>query len=190
MGAAAAVILFSSRSFVLTLFATVTVGYVLTSVTATLVAAGWTLGFLESILFAILIGISCDFVIHFSHAYASLEGHTPKEERTRFALISMGPSILAAAFTTFAAAMVMLGTVITFFEKFSIILFLTIFQSTIGSFVVFLVMVDCIGPSDPTHVVDQMLSRCYGFFGKDYHAQADAPTQHFTNAEFNEVDHS
>lgn len=65
MGAAAAVILFSSRSFILTLFATVTVGYVLTSVTALLVAAGWTLGFLESILFAILIGISCDFVIHF-----------------------------------------------------------------------------------------------------------------------------
>ena len=139
MGAAAAVILFSSRSFVLTLFATVTVGYVLTSVTALLVAAGWTLGFLESILFAILIGISCDFVvrrsklrlsirgfeaiftyyflvddqIHFSHAYASLQGHAPRNERTRFALISMGPSVLAAAFTTFAAALVMLGTVVT-----------------------------------------------------------------------------
>lgn len=143
MAAAALVILFSSRSFVLTLFATVTVGYVLTSVTAVLVAMGWTLGFLESILFAILIGISCDFVIHFSHAYASLAGHAPNDERTRFALISMGPSILAAAFTTFGAALVMLFTVISFFEKFAVILFLTIAQSTVGSFVVFLTLVDC-----------------------------------------------
>ena len=74
MGAAAAVILFSSRSFVLTLFATVTVGYVLTSVTALLVAAGWTLGFLESILFAILIGISCDFVVRCSKLRLNMRG--------------------------------------------------------------------------------------------------------------------
>lgn len=66
MGAAAAAILVSSRSIVLTLFSTLTVGYVLTSVTARLVAMGWTLGFLDAILFAILIGISCDFVIHFT----------------------------------------------------------------------------------------------------------------------------
>jgi hypothetical protein len=58
MGAAAGAILLSSRSIVLTFFSTLTVGYVLTSVTATLVAMGWTLGFLEAILFAILIGIS------------------------------------------------------------------------------------------------------------------------------------
>lgn len=189
MAAAASVIFFSSRSFILTLFATVTVGYVLTSVTAVLVAMGWTLGFLESILFAILIGISCDFVIHLSHAYASLEGHTPRDERTRFALISMGPSILAAAFTTLAAAVVMAFTVITFFEKFATILFLTIAQSTVGSFVVFLVMVDSIGPSDPTYTVDSLLARCYRMCGKEYHVQGDEPTQHFTAKEFNDVDH-
>ena len=188
MGAAAAVILFSSRSFMLTMFATITVGYVLTSVTAVLVAMGWTLGFLESILFAILIGISCDFVIHFSHIYASLEGHTPRNERTRFALISMGPSILAAAFTTFAAALVMLFTVISFFEKFAVILFLTIAQSTVGSFVVFLVVVDCIGPSNPTSTVDSVLSRCYAMCGKEYHVQAEEPTQHFTAKEFHDMD--
>ena len=44
MAAAAGIILFSSRSVVLTIFATLTVGYVLASVTATLVAFGWELG--------------------------------------------------------------------------------------------------------------------------------------------------
>ena len=44
IGAAGAVILFSSRSVVLTIFSTFTIGYVLASVTASLVAIGWTLG--------------------------------------------------------------------------------------------------------------------------------------------------
>ena len=85
---------------------------VLTSVTATLVAFGWTLGFLESICFAILIGVSVDFVIHFCHAYSSMTGEHNRGERTKYALVTMGPSILAAAFTTIAAATVMLFTIV------------------------------------------------------------------------------
>jgi hypothetical protein len=112
LGAAAGVILLSSRSFVLTFFAILTIVYVLTSVTATLVAFGWTLGFLESICFAILIGVSVDFVIHFCHAYSSLKGEHNRGERTKYALVTMGPSILAAAFTTIAAATIMLFTIV------------------------------------------------------------------------------
>lgn len=111
LGAAAAVILLSSRSFTLTIFAVITIGYVLTAVTATLVGFGWTLGFLESICFAILIGVSVDFVIHFTHSYSHFKGTHSRSERTKHALIQMGPSILAAAFTTIAGALIMLFTV-------------------------------------------------------------------------------
>ena len=154
IGTGALVILLSSRSIVLTIFSAFTIGYVLASVTATLVALGWTLGFLESICFAILIGVSCDFVIHFSHAYATPPGKLDRHERTKFALIRMGPSILAAAFTTIAAATIMLFTIITFFVKFAVVLFFTILQATAGSFIVFLVLADCFGPSQPTYLVD------------------------------------
>ena len=160
MAAAAAAILFSSRSLVLTLFSTLTVGYVLTAVTATLVAMGWTLGFLEAILFAILIGISCDFVIHFAHAYSHAPGDVPRTDRTLYALLSMGPSIAAAAITTWAASILMLFTVIIFFQKFAVVLFMTVLHATIGSFIVFLAITDSIGPSHPTllgekHVVPE-----------------------------------
>ena len=159
LAAAATAILLSSRSIVLTLFSTLTVGYVLTSVTAMLVAMGWTLGFLEAILFAILIGISCDFVIHFSHAYAYMAEECDRTTRTKYALLSMGPSILAAALTTFLAAALMLFTVITFFEKFAVVLFLTVLQATIGSFVVFLSMTDTVGPSNPTFLYDKLTAK-------------------------------
>jgi hypothetical protein len=46
LAASAAVILLSSRSVILTLFNTITIGFILTSVTTLLVAIGWTLGFL------------------------------------------------------------------------------------------------------------------------------------------------
>merc|ERR1712113_604130 len=65
--------------------------------------------------------------------------------------------ILAAGFTSLAGAVIMLFTGITFFQKFALVLFLTIVQATIGSFVVFLVMTDCIGPNEPTHLVDRAL---------------------------------
>lgn len=162
LSAAAVVIFFSSRSFVLTLFATITIIYVLCSVTSTLVAMGWTLGFLESICFAILIGVSVDFVIHFCHAYAHKSGVLDRGERTKEALIRMGPSILAAALTTVAAAIIMLFTIIEFFQKFALILFMTMIQATIGSFIVFLTFTDSIGPSNPTYLVDRATECIFG----------------------------
>jgi predicted RND superfamily exporter protein len=154
------VVLVSSRSIILTLFSLLTIGYVLTATTALLVASGWTLGFLESICFAILIGISCDFVIHFGHAYAFQPGKVSRHERTKYALVRMGPSILAAAFTTVFAAVIMLFTVISFFRQFAQILFYTVLQATIGSFVMYLTLTDCLGPEEPTYLVDKFVAWC------------------------------
>merc|ERR1712107_167391 len=65
----AVIVMLHSRSLVISLFSLATISYVLFSTTAMLIAEGWTLGFLESVCFAILIGLSCDFVIHLGHAY-------------------------------------------------------------------------------------------------------------------------
>ena len=74
----------------------------------------------------------------------------------------MGPSILAAAFTTFAAASVMLFCQVTFFTKFAQILLATIIHAALGSFIVYLVLTDCFGPSEPTKFVDSLFSKCSG----------------------------
>lgn len=114
---AAVVVFISSKSFVLTLFAGFSIAYVLVAAIACLVGLGWELGFLESILFAILIGISCDFVIHFGHAYTMYSGSVNRHLRSHFSLTHMGPSILAAAFTTFMAAVVMVSCRLTCFQS-------------------------------------------------------------------------
>lgn len=68
---------------------------------------------------------------------------------------------MAAAFTTIASATIMLFTVITFFVKFALILFFTILHATAGSFIVFLVLADCFGPSDPTRSIDWIISKIH-----------------------------
>jgi len=61
-----------------------------------------------------------------------------------------------------AAATIMLFTIITFFVKFAVILFLTVVQATVGSFIVFLTLADTFGPSQPTFVVDWISAKLCG----------------------------
>ena len=72
----------------------------------------------------------------------------------------MGPSILAAAVTTFSAATVMLFCTVTFFTKFALILLMTVIHATVGSFVVYIVFADSFGPAEPTKLVDSILAKC------------------------------
>lgn len=94
----------------------------------------------------------------------------------------MGPSILAAAFTTLAGATIMMFCVITFFTKFALCLFFTIIQSTLGSFVFFLTLTDCIGPTQPTYLVDKMISKCTGNDNDGEGGNSAAKAESFTGS--------
>lgn len=102
---------------------------------------------LEAICFAILIGTSCDFVLHFGYAYCSLPGHVDRHQRTKHALLTMGPSILAAATTTIAASVALLFASINFFFMFGSVLLCSVAMGIFGSLLVFMVLLDVFGPS-------------------------------------------
>ena len=159
VGFSAIVVLLSSKSLRLTIFSAFSITYILAAATACLVGIGWELGFLESVCFSILIGISCDFVVHFGHAYLKGPSRQPREARTENALNHMGGSVLASAFTTFAAALVMLFCKLTFFTKFAQMLLFTITHAIIGSFVMYLVLTDTFGPKEPKKLYDNLISR-------------------------------
>lgn len=147
LACASGMILLTSQSVTVMVFSAISIAYVLVASTACFIGLGWTLGLFESILFSIVIGIGCDFVLHFGHAYTSLPGLVCNEERTRYALLHMGPSVLGSAFTTMSTALIMLSTNNMFSTRFAVALAMTILHSTIGAFIIFLVLCDCIGPS-------------------------------------------
>ena len=116
---------FATRSLVATCLATLAIFCVLISTLAALILGGWELGILESMCLAILVGISCDFVVHLAHAYMvagpiveadALAYLTQpgawggggasriRRERVRWALATMGISVFSAGCSTMVAA--------------------------------------------------------------------------------------
>jgi hypothetical protein len=69
----------------------------------------------------------------------------------------------------------MMFTIISFFQKFAVILFFTIFMATIGSFAVFITLADCIGPARPTFLMDLIIVKVKSCCCKCKHA-ADMDT--------------
>jgi len=69
----------------------------------------------------------------------------------------MGPSILAAALTTFTSAVFMLFCEMKFFSLFATMLLLTITYAVIASMIYYIVLADLFGPSEPTKGVDWIL---------------------------------
>jgi predicted RND superfamily exporter protein len=82
-----------------------------------------------------------------------------RHDRTKYALVHMGPSILAAGFTTIAGAIIMLFCMISFSRQSAQILFYTILMPTIGTFVVLVSLMDILGPREPRYLFD----KCYEF---------------------------
>lgn len=86
------VLLFATRSLQATVIATAAIAGVLCCTMAVLVFLGWEMGIIESMCLAILIGISCDFVVHLAWAYVSAESVVERLARTPpHVMISQAP---------------------------------------------------------------------------------------------------
>lgn len=140
------VVLLATLNPLTTVYATVSVGTVLLLVIGTVLGMGWELGFLEGICFAILIGLSCDFVLHMAHAYTSADQPT-RELKSRDALARMGPPVFAAAMTTLSTGLVMFGCTFVFFFQFGTILVLTMLYAILTSLFFFLPLTNAAGPT-------------------------------------------
>ena len=74
--------------------------------------------------------------------------------------------------TTVAAAIIMIFTIIVFFQKFAYVLFFSIIQATAAAFIFFCTMTDCLGPSDPTYLFDSIVSCIFCHKKNEQGAQA------------------
>jgi len=128
-----------TQNFIVAFFATGTILAIIATLTGILVTAGWELDVIQSVIFSCAIGMAVDFVAHLGHAYRSAmfkaEGTdgTP-EDLVADAMGAMGPSISAAALSTFIAGAWMLGSQTQFYIYFG--QFMTLVQVLSWSFAV------------------------------------------------------
>ena len=142
--------LVSTQNFVVVLYSVFAILSILVAVVGTIVAMGWTLGFLEGICLVILIGLSVDYVLHIGHAYAhaARQRGATREECARHAIATMGFPVLSAAFTTLIAALFLLRATVVFFVKFGTVTVLSSVFSSIVSVILFVALLAAAGPTN------------------------------------------
>jgi hypothetical protein len=53
---------------------------------------------------------------------------------------------------------------------------MTVIQATVGSFIVFITLVDCIGPTNPTYLVDRLIGKVDRLIGKKPEKLSEKPS--------------
>lgn len=85
---------------------------------------GWELGTAESIVAIMIVGLAVDYTVHMGHMYTyagEIEAMESREERFRYAALSMTSTVLAGGATTLGAGLFLFGAQITFFTKVSLL---------------------------------------------------------------------
>ena len=126
---------------------------------------GWSLGISESIAAVMIVGLAVDYVVHLAHMYLEAEDKgeyrffwskasetrtlpaNSREARFRYAAVKMGGTVLGGAGTTFGAGVIMFACILLFFEKFAVLISVTIMFSLIFSLFFFMPLLALVGPN-------------------------------------------
>jgi hypothetical protein len=145
LGFACIVLVLATRNLVVAFAAIACICSIVTSVVAFMFLAGWKLGVLEALVLVMVIGLSVDYVVHMADSYLEAPFET-RLERTKYMMQKMGLAVLNGATTTICAALFMCATYITFFQKFGIVILVTVLQSLVTSMFFFSAMMAAMGP--------------------------------------------
>lgn len=134
------VVLLSTANALIAFFSLLTIVSIVSFVLSVAYFMGWALGIGEAIASIMVVGLSVDYTIHLgktlSHAHE--EGHTSREDRFRYTVEHMGPTVFAATITTAVSSAVMFGCQMSFFSKMATLIVSTIVASFFFSFFFFM----------------------------------------------------
>lgn len=139
------IIVLSTKDFVLTCTAVLTIFLIVVALIASIVWIGWSVSVLESICLTILVGLSVDYTIHLANSWRESDLKN-REKRLQGTLLEIGISVFSASITTLLACIPLFFCYVLFFKKFGIFIAMTIFWSTIYAFGVFCALLAFYGP--------------------------------------------
>jgi protein dispatched 1 len=144
-----AVLLLSTRNWLIAIICTCTIGGILTSVLGLGVGAmmGWSLGSAESIASVIVVGFACDYVVHLANAYTASPSDK-RDIRMQDGISQLGVSVLAGAVTTCFSGCFLALCILTFFIKFSFLVCWTIICSFFWAVLFFPAAMFAFGPEN------------------------------------------
>ena len=145
LSCAAVMMLLTSRNFLVTLYAIVTITLAIFFSTGILVNLGWQLNIMEAVILTASVGLSIDFTIHYGVAYRLAESPR-REDRVTYALTYVGSSVFMAAATTFLAGASVVYSYLMGYQQLAIFLMLVMASSWSFATFFFLSLCRIIGP--------------------------------------------
>lgn len=139
------ILLIATRNVFISLIAIKTVGFIVMCVIAVMVLKGWQLGVSESIACVVIIGFSVDYVVHLAAHYVHSPAHK-RYDRSTESISQMGVSIFSGGITTLGSGIFLFGGKIIFFQKFALIITVTVIVSLSYSLIYFVAFVHVLGP--------------------------------------------
>ncbi|XP_071485655.1 protein dispatched homolog 1-like [Diadema antillarum] len=139
------VMFLTTRNFVISLFAILSISGTICVTIGALVLLGWQLNILESVILSVSVGLSIDFTVHYGVAYR-LAPEPDRESRVVYSLAHMGSAITMAALTTFVAGALMMPASILSYTQMGTFLMLIMTISWLYSTLFFQSMCRVIGP--------------------------------------------
>ena len=140
------VMLITSRSLLITIYAIVTICLAISCTVAVLVFLGWYLNIVESVIISLAVGLSIDFTIHLGVAY-QLSNAPTSPKRTEEGFQRVASAVAMAALTTFLAGAAMMACNAFMYIQFGIFLMLVMTFSWLYANFFFQSICHVIGPS-------------------------------------------
>jgi len=139
-------LLIFTLNWMVSLYAVLSITGVMTSVSLFTLAVGWDFGVIESLAVVIVIGFSVDYNVHLGHAYLEGIEHSDSKSRSRFALLTMGISVVSGAVTTVLAGAPSLLSSLIFLSRMGLIIVVTIIFALLWSLLAFMSVMIKFGP--------------------------------------------
>ena len=98
-----AVVLLTTWNLLISLLTIISIGFVMSTSTGTLVLAGWRLNIMESLIFSVAVGLAVDFTLHYGVAYRCAPDKSGRKKRVNYSFTHLGSAVAMGAFTTFVS---------------------------------------------------------------------------------------
>jgi protein dispatched 1 len=159
LGVVSFMMLIMTRNLLITFYAVITITMSISTTVGTLALLGWQLNIVESVSIILAIGLSIDFVVHFSITYCNLstcnlcvDGVTTmfftRDNITKQTIRHVGSAVFMAGVTTLLAGISMRPSPLLPFQIYGIFLVTVIVYSIIYSFFFFLPICAIAGPTN------------------------------------------
>jgi len=166
------VLVVATGNWLISVYAIIVILCLVIDVMGFTVMMGWKLGVIEAVIYIMVVGMSVDYVVHFSEAYLSSH-ETLRVHAARRMLGIVGISVISGAVSTLGGIVFLIFSYNQFFYKFGLNIFFLILMALFYALIGFTAAMASFGPQGTQGNTTICCYRCLAIYDEKYKVKAD-----------------